>query len=237
MEKGAGRALAISGSPRAEKGATELVLGAFLQGYRDGGGLARVINPYKMNIAPCRGCFKCWTRTPRKCVIDDDMKAILDDMQSVDAVILATPVYHFAMSEGLKRLIERTMPLLEPRLSLDAAGRTTHARIGHRGQRAVLVSACGFPDMDVFDPLRATFARICGMMEWRQSGQILRTMSGLLLSNDPRARENSAGYLKMVSGAGKMFSGGMPLDARFCSYLEQELAPREDFFRIVNEWF
>lgn len=237
MKKGAMRALAVSGSPRAEKGATEIVLSAFVQGYREGGGLAKVINPYRMNIAPCSGCFKCWTKTPGKCVIDDDMGGVLDDIQTADAIILATPVYHFTMSEGIKRLFERTMPILEPKLSVSPEGKTTHARMGPRGQKAVLVSTCGFPEQDVFDPLRATFARICGMMEWRPQGEILRTMSGLLLSKDPRARDGSAGYLKMVSKAGRMFAEGKPIDARLRSYLEQELVPKEEFLRIVNEWF
>ena len=237
MEKMTKRALAFSCSPRAGKGATELLLGAFLQGYREGGGEAMVLNPYKMNIAPCKGCFMCWTKTPGKCVIGDDMKRILDEIQTADAVIFATPVYHYTMSEGMKRLLERTMPLLEPKLSVGNDGKATHARIGPHGQRAVLLATCGFPEQDVFDPLRATFTNICRMMEWQNCGEVLRTMSGLLLSKDMRARESSAGYLRMVANAGKMFSGGKPLDARYRSYLEQELAPKDEFLRLVNEWF
>jgi hypothetical protein len=237
VEKMTKRALAFSCSPRAEKGATELLLGAFLRGYREGGGKAMVINPYRMNIAPCKGCFSCWTKTPGKCVIGDDMKEILEDLQAADAVVFATPVYYYTMSEGMKRLVERTMPLLEPKLSAGTDGRTTHQRIGPRGQRAVLLATCGFPEQDVFDPLRATFERICRMMEWRPCGEVLRTMSGLLLSRDMRARESSAGYLKMVEGAGRMFSGGRSIDGSYRGYLEQDLLPKEEFLRLVNEWF
>jgi hypothetical protein len=208
-----------------------------LQGYREGGGEAMVINPYKMNIAPCKGCFGCWTRTPGKCAIEDDMKGILDEIQAADEVVFATPVYHYTMSEGMKRLVERTMPLLEPKLSVGTDGKATHARIGHRSQRAVLLATCGFPEHEVFEPLVATFAQICRMMEWRPSGEVLRTMSGLLLSKDQRAQESSAGYLRMVTNAGRMFSGGKPLDARYRSYLEQELLPKEEFLRLVNEWW
>jgi multimeric flavodoxin WrbA len=237
MDKMNGGALAFSCSPRGEKGTTELVLGSFLEGYRDGGKEATVINPYKMNIAPCRGCFRCWTQTPGKCVIDDDMKRILERIQKAEAVIFATPVYHFTMSEGMKRLIERTMPLLEPGVSAGLDGKAKHARIGPHGQRAVLVATCGFPEHEVFDPLNATFARICKMMEWRLSGEVLRTMAGLLLSKDRRAQESSAGYLKMVSNAGRMFADGKTIDQHHRSYLEQELLPMEEYYRIVNDWF
>lgn len=237
MEKRTGRALAFSCSPRGEKGATDLLLGSFLDGYREAGAEAQVLNPYKTNIEPCRGCFRCWTRTPGKCVIDDDMKVVLEQMQRADVVVFATPVYHFTMSEGMKRLLERTMPLLEPKLSVGPDGTATHARIGPRGQRAVLLSACGFPGMEVFVPLRATFAAICKMMEWRPAGEVFRTMSGLLLSRDKKAQESSLGYLQMVKIAGARMAEGRSIDAQYRSYLEQELLPLEEYYRLVNEWF
>lgn len=237
MEKRTGRALAFSCSPRGEKGATGLLLGSFLEGYREAGGEALVLDPYRMNIDPCRGCFKCWTSTPGKCVIEDDMKGVLERMQEADVVVFATPVYHFTMSEGMKRVLERTMPLLEPRVSLGPDGKAMHARIGPHGQRAVLLAACGFPEMEVFVPLRATFAAICKMMEWRQAGEVLRTMSGLLLSRDQRARESAKGYLRMVKTTGARMAGGRDIDAQYRSYLEQELLPLEEYYRLVNEWF
>jgi multimeric flavodoxin WrbA len=237
MEKRTGRALAFSCSPRVEKGATDLLLGAFLDGYREAGGEALVLNPYKMNIEPCRGCFRCWTRTPGICVIDDDMKEVLEQMQRADDVVFATPVYHFTMSEGMKRLLERTMPLLEPKVSVGPDGTATHARIGPHGQRAVLLSACGFPEIEVFVPMRATFAAISKMMEWRPAGEVLRTMSGLLLSRDGRAQESTRGYLHMVKMAGAKMAEGKVIDAQYRTYLEQELLPAEEYYRLVNEWF
>ncbi len=230
-------ALAFSCSPRGGKGATELVLTSFLRGFVEGGGSAEVLNPYKMSIAPCKGCFTCWTRTPGRCAISDDMGAVLERLQAADVVVFATPVYHFSFSEGMKRVLERTMPLLDPMVQPGPDGVARHARVGRRGQWAVLVATCGFPEVEVFDPLREAFHRICDMMEWSLRGEILRTMSGLLLSRDERCRESATGYLQLVRGAGRKLAGGEALDAAYRSYLEAELVPRELYFELVNSWF
>jgi multimeric flavodoxin WrbA len=32
----------------------------------------------ELAIAPCTGCFGCWTRTPGECVVEDSARDILD---------------------------------------------------------------------------------------------------------------------------------------------------------------
>jgi hypothetical protein len=230
-------ALAFSCSPRSPNGATEMVLGAFLDGFREGGGMVDVLRPYRMNIAPCKGCFACWTKTPRKCAIQDDMAGINARLNEVDTVIFATPVYHYTMSEGMKRLAERTMPLLDPEVKPGADGRAHHARLGRRDQRAVLITACGVPELGVFDGLRRTFADICNMLEWTLVGEVLRTESGLLFSKDARALDSAAGYLMMVRKAGRTVAEGGVIEPQYRRYLEGDLLPREDYYRLVNGWF
>jgi putative NADPH-quinone reductase len=230
-------AIAFSCSPRGPKGSTGLVLGAFLEGFREGGGKFEVLEPYKMNIAPCKGCFSCWTKTPGRCAIEDDMTDVNRRLNEADAVVFATPVYHFTMSEGMKRLVERTMPLLDPAVKPGADGRAHHARIGRRDQRAVLISTCGFPELEVFDGLRRTFSDICHMMEWSVAGEILRTESGLLFSKDTRARESAAGYLMMVRKAGRTVAEGGIVEPQYRRYLEGDLLPRDDYYKLVNGWF
>ena len=231
------RAVAFCCSPRGERGATGLLLRTFLEGYHQGGGESTVLDPYRMNITPCRGCFHCWTMTPGECAIQDDMRGVLAELQQAGAVIFATPVYHFTMSEGMKRLLERTMPLSEPKVTMGPGGKATHARLGPHGQRTVLLSACGFPEPEVFSPLRATFSEVCRLMDWHLEGEVLRTMAGMLLSKDPMARESSGPYLKLVAEAGRRFAAGMPIDGEQRSRLERELLPIEEYLRLVNKWF
>lgn len=234
--RGGPRALAFSCSPRAGRGATELVLRAFLGGFEEGGGQVRLLHPYRMNIEPCRGCFACWTRTPGKCAIEDDMAGVLEGIQAADAVVFATPVYHFTFSEGMKRLLERTMPLLEPHIQTDPDGRTRHGRVGPRGQWAVLIATCGFPEARVFDSMSLAFREICRMMDWSLRAEILRTMAGILLSKEERCRESAAGYLQLVRRAGRLVAEGGVVDAGYRAYLEAELLPRELYLEITNRW-
>ena len=230
-------ALAFSCSPRSAKGSTETVLGAFLDGFREGGGSFEVLHPYQMDIAPCKGCFACWTKNPGKCALEDAMGDVLDRLQRVDTVVFATPVYHYTMSEGMKRLVERTMPLLEPKVRPGPDGRARHARVGRHDQRAVLVATCGFPEIEVFDGLRRTFSDICGMMEWKLAGEVLRTESGMLFSKDRRAQESAAGYLMMVRKAGRTVAEGAVIEKQHRDHLEGDLLPRDEYYRRVNDWF
>ena len=50
---------AFNGSPRAEKGNTNLVVEEFLRGAREAGADTENISLAKMNIKPCINCFTC----------------------------------------------------------------------------------------------------------------------------------------------------------------------------------
>lgn len=61
------------------------------------------------NIQYCRGCLAC--QKTFRCVIKDDMAAILESMQKADVVCFATPVYYYACCGQLKTFLDRCNPL------------------------------------------------------------------------------------------------------------------------------
>jgi multimeric flavodoxin WrbA len=237
VRAGRPRALAFSCSPRGENGATGLLLRHFMEGFVEGGGEAEVLNPYELRLEPCRGCFHCWTRTLGKCRQGDDMAGVLEKLGRADILIFATPVYHFTMSEGMKRVLERTLPMMDPRVEKRADGRARHARLGRKDQRAFLLSVCGFPELEVFDSLRTAFREVCELMDWRLSGELLRTMAGMLLSADAGPKKAAAGYLELVREAGRRAASGKDLGAEERATLERDLVPREEYFIAVNRYF
>ena len=67
------KVLAINGSPRMENGLTDLVLGPFLEGIKQGGGEVEIIYTKKLKIKPCIGDFQCWHDKIGVCIQKDDM--------------------------------------------------------------------------------------------------------------------------------------------------------------------
>jgi len=67
-----------------------------------------------MRIAPCTGCFGCWTKTPGQCVQHDDANAIPEAIVSSDLMVLLTSVTFGGYSSQLKKALDRSIPILLP---------------------------------------------------------------------------------------------------------------------------
>lgn len=67
-----------------------------------------------MNIAPCLGCFGCWTKTPGVCVIDDAGREVAKAAARCDLEIFFTPVTFGGYSAALKKAVDRLIPNLLP---------------------------------------------------------------------------------------------------------------------------
>jgi multimeric flavodoxin WrbA len=67
-----------------------------------------------MEIAPCLGCFKCWTHTPGICVTDDAGTAVVKQFIASDLAVFLTPVTFGGYSSALKKALDRTLPVMLP---------------------------------------------------------------------------------------------------------------------------
>ena len=99
--------LVISSSPR-RGGNSDALADEFLKGALKSGKAAEKIFLADKKIAYCTGCGACGSTGT--CVINDDMRKILDKMIEADVIVLATPVYFYSMCAQLKTLIDRTVP-------------------------------------------------------------------------------------------------------------------------------
>lgn len=100
--------LAFSGSPR-KKGNTETLLAAVAKGIEAGGGSVEIIRICDVNIGPCIGCGGC-AKTGR-CVIDDDMQMVYDKVLETYNILLASPIYFYALSSQMKMFVDRMQAL------------------------------------------------------------------------------------------------------------------------------
>jgi len=82
------------------------------------------------DVAPCAGCFGCWTKTPGECVIDDAARDVLRSYVGSDLVVYATPVTFGGYSSQLKKVLDRFIPVLDPRFAV--VGGELHHRLRYR---------------------------------------------------------------------------------------------------------
>ncbi len=102
------KVLGIMGSPRI-KGNTDLLLDEALKGARSQQAEAEKIIVDKLKIAPCREYYGCLR--DGNCVIRDDMDDIYPKLLGADALIVASPIFFYAVSAQLKALIDRSQAL------------------------------------------------------------------------------------------------------------------------------
>jgi multimeric flavodoxin WrbA len=146
-------AVVINGSPHGDKSNTELILGSFLDDMRAAGAEVRVFQAKDMNVRPCLGEYSCWVRTPGRCIQDDDMQKLLPELLTANVLILTTPLHVDGMTGPLKMVVDRMIPLGEPTIEL-REDRCRHPGRGRvRDRKMVLVSNCGFRELDNFDAL------------------------------------------------------------------------------------
>lgn len=97
----------IQGSPR-DKGNTAMLLEAALQGAMEAGANVLKFKLNDMSIRPCQGCGGCYETG--RCVMRDDMDTIVEALERMDAIIVASPVYFGGVTAQTKAMIDRCQP-------------------------------------------------------------------------------------------------------------------------------
>jgi multimeric flavodoxin WrbA len=98
------KVLGIVGSPR-RGGNTETLVDKVLAGAQEAGALTDKILLNELAIAPCRACDAC--RKTGKCVQQDDMQALLEQMERCQVWVLGTPVYYWGPTAQFKAFVDR----------------------------------------------------------------------------------------------------------------------------------
>ena len=100
--------IAINGSPR-RNGNTATLLQHAVQGAKDAGASAELINLYALNFKGCTSCFACKlkSRPHGSCAMKDDLSPVLEKIKSADAVVFGAPIYFMNLPAGMIALIER----------------------------------------------------------------------------------------------------------------------------------
>ena len=101
------KVLVLSGSPR-KGGNSDILCDEFIKGALASGNEVEKVRVAEKKIGYCLGCYYCKDHEGR-CVLNDDMRDVLQKIIDADVLVFATPVYFYSMSAQLKTVIDRTV--------------------------------------------------------------------------------------------------------------------------------
>lgn len=108
--------LALYGSPR-RRGNTSLLLQKAVQGAREAGDEVDEVILRELKMSPCLEIYGC--KETGRCVIQDDFQKLYDQILSCDGIMLASPIFFYAVSAHTKILMDRCQSLWVKRYWLE----------------------------------------------------------------------------------------------------------------------
>jgi multimeric flavodoxin WrbA len=230
------KVVAINSSPNMGKGNTALVLAPFLEGMREMGADVELFYTKKLKINPCQGEFNCWLKTPGECFQRDDMQMLLPKLAEADVLVLATPVYVDGVTGPMKNLLDRIIPLAQPLFELSDGHCRHPGRGGSKGGKLVLVSNCGFWEMDNFNPLLMHMKAVSKNMGSEFAGALLRP-HGPALKGMMKMGRPADDIFEAAKEAGRQLVGDRRMSVETLKVVSRELLPLELYVEIVNQRF
>jgi multimeric flavodoxin WrbA len=226
---------AFNGSPRAERSNTQWMVEAFFEGAREAGAETETFFLAKKKIRHCAGCFACWTKTPGRCAISDDMGGLLEAYRKSDIVVLACPVYTGTVTGLMKDFLDRSIPLADPHFEKSKSGTTRHAERYERMPDTVILSNCGFPEQTHFQYFRSCFQYLADVGGMRIIAEIYRGGGELLSMDSLLLKPILYGYKRLLRKAGHEVVEKGGLSDALRAELEKPLIPPEMYISEGNK--
>ena len=230
--------LAFSGSPRKEKGATDRVLGHFLSGAAKAGADIEKIFVSDKKINYCAGCLNCWAVHPGKCIHKDDMAEILEKIDDADFLVYASPVYVDGVCGQMKTLMDRHITACEPYIELED-GHMRHPRRKpfEPRRKMVLISVCGFGEIDNFDPIIHHMQAAAKNMRNEFLGALIRPMAPILETMELMAPETVQPVYDAFSQAGYDAVKTGVISEEIKEAAARPLMKNDEFMAFANAYF
>ncbi|MBO6062253.1 MAG: flavodoxin family protein [Clostridia bacterium] len=221
--------LVLNGSPKREKSDTMHITRAFLEGMSEFAPQeTHVINTVDCKIEYCTGCFACM-RNGGKCIHNDDVAPILEEILESELLVLSFPLYCYSMPASLKALMDRTLPLST--MAMQKVGE----RYMHVGQADfsrlsyLMICGCGFPNSEHnFEPMRAQFEL---MFPARRTAI---TVPESPMFNAPEAAPVTGPRLELIKKAGRQYAESGSIEEALLKEICSPMIPEETYAAIVN---
>lgn len=221
--------LVFNGSPKKDKSDTMFLTRAFLDGMN---GFSQqeitTVDVIDMHIEYCRGCFTC-KKNGGNCVLDDDMREILEKILESDLLIFSYGLYSYGMPAPLKALLDRTMPLSS--MAIKKVGeRYEHiCQADFSRLKYVMICGCGFPNSKQnFEPAVLQFK-----LAFPNNHTIITVPEGPMF-NAPEADIVTKPRLELVKKAGREYAETGTIEKSLLAEICSPMIPEEQYAAIVN---
>lgn len=223
------KVLVLNGSPKRAKSDTMHLTNAFLKGFSEVTPCeVTVLHTVDCNVKYCCGSLACM-RNGGKCVFDDDMTEILQQMAQCDLLVFSFPLYCYGMPASLKAVLDRVLPLSALTMVKDGE------RYRHTMQREIapkrylMICGCGFPNSKGnFEGAVAQFK----LNFPHDATEICVSESPMF--NEPTARPVTEPFLKLMESAGAEYAQNGALSEETMKKLSTPMIPEEVYASIVN---
>lgn len=220
--------LVINSSPYMRRSNTAIILNSFLSGMRDAGCTIENLNLQKLVIHPCRGDLNCWFRQKGTCVQKDDMIKITGALKKAEIIVFSTPVYCDGVPGQLKVMMDRMVVSGNPLLEI----RDNHSRhpfpSDHVHKKFVLISSCGFWEIDNFDSMISHLKAFCKNVGLTYSGALLRPHAFAMKNCDIND------ILHAAKNAGREIIENDSISSKTADIVSREICSREKYIKDVN---
>jgi multimeric flavodoxin WrbA len=226
------RAVVLNGSARGVKGITGRLLASLGEGLCSAGCEVRSFILRDLDIGHCASCFSCMHLHPGRCALRDGMDPIYEALKSSDILVAGTPLYTDTMSSRMKAVFDRCICAMEPFIHRDEQGRFRHSLAWRMPAGFVLVSACGFPEMENFAPLLATVRAQAYNFGSELAAEIL-VPGSIALQMEPALLEPR---LDLVCRAGEELGRTGAVTPALLEKINGPVVSKEEYLRLAGEY-
>lgn len=223
--------LLINGSPKGKSSNTIKLAKSFLNGLnRYNEYLVDEINCSQVDVKECTGCFYCWKNDEGRCVISDEMSAILQKYIAADIVIWSFPAYFYGMPSGVKRIMDRLLPLYTQKLNCDDGETTYHpCRFNLERQKYILFCSCAYYNTKQnVEPIKKQFELLYG-----KKCDMIFCSEGQLLSNK-FMNYCTTGHLSALETEGEHYKQCFEFSEQIQQKFDKPFLPLKEFLDFVE---
>jgi multimeric flavodoxin WrbA len=226
------------GSIHKKRGNTYVIINEFAEGAKEAGAEVEVVLLAEKEIKNCLACLKCWTKTPGRCVLEDDMAELLKKFMKSDVAVMATPVYVHNVTGIMKTFLDRMTPITDPHLLKMENGYTGHFKRYDEYPKFGVIATGGFPEQKCCEFVSQYFNRVAVDLYSEVLFEIYKG-EAILLKMDDKAPIGSLvdEYKQNVRKAAKEVVENMKISKTTAQKLEQLFIPEEVYIEQANKYW